>query len=71
MKTVGISAAGGVGKATAELIVNGETDFDMYELEVSRFLGLHNNRKFLRDRVKEGKKTFSQRPLLVELCFFF
>ncbi|XP_066152391.1 pyruvate dehydrogenase phosphatase regulatory subunit, mitochondrial isoform X1 [Euwallacea fornicatus] len=53
MKTVGISAAGGVGKATAELIVNGETDFDMYELEVSRFLGLHNNRKFLRDRVKE------------------
>ncbi|CAG9761747.1 unnamed protein product [Ceutorhynchus assimilis] len=53
MKTVGISAAGGVGKATAELIINGETDFDMYELEVSRFLGLHNNRKFLRDRVKE------------------
>lgn len=25
----------------------------MYELDVSRFLGLHNNRKFLRDRVKE------------------
>ncbi|CAH1101011.1 unnamed protein product [Psylliodes chrysocephalus] len=53
MKTVGIAAAGGVGKATAEIIVNGDTDFDMYELEVSRFLGLHNNRKFLRDRVKE------------------
>jgi pyruvate dehydrogenase phosphatase regulatory subunit len=53
MKTVGISAAGGVGKLTAEIIVNGETSFDMYELEVSRFLGLHNNRKFLRDRVKE------------------
>lgn len=53
MKTVGVSAAGGVGLATAEIIVNGETSFDMYELEVSRFLGLHNNRKFLRDRVKE------------------
>lgn len=53
MKTVGISAAGGVGKATAEMIVTGDTSFDMYELEVSRFLGLHNNRKFLRDRVKE------------------
>lgn len=25
----------------------------MYELDVSRFLGLHNNRKFLRDRVRE------------------
>lgn len=53
MKTIGISAAGGVGQATAELIVNGETSFDMYELEISRFLGLHNNRKFLRERVTE------------------
>ena len=53
MKTVGISAAGGVGRATAELIINGSTSVDMYELDVSRFLGLHNNRKFLRDRVKE------------------
>lgn len=50
---MGISAAGGVGRATAELIVNGSTSLDMYELDVSRFLGLHNNRKFLRDRVKE------------------
>ncbi|RZF48075.1 hypothetical protein LSTR_LSTR002141 [Laodelphax striatellus] len=53
MKTVGISAAGGVGQATAERIVNGFTSYDMYELDVSRFLGLHNNRKFLRDRARE------------------
>lgn len=53
MKTIGISAAGGVGKATAELIVNGSSQYDMYELDISRFLGLHNNRKFLRDRVRE------------------
>jgi pyruvate dehydrogenase phosphatase regulatory subunit len=53
MKTIGISAAGGVGRATAELIVNGSSSYDMYELDVSRFLGLHNNRKFLRDRVRE------------------
>ncbi|XP_043527006.1 pyruvate dehydrogenase phosphatase regulatory subunit, mitochondrial isoform X2 [Frieseomelitta varia] len=53
MKTV----AGGVGRATAELIVNGSTSLDMYELDVSRFLGLHNNRKFLRDRVKEVPGT--------------
>lgn len=50
---IGIAAAGGVGRLTAELIVNGSTSLDMYELDVSRFLGLHNNRKFLRDRVKE------------------
>ncbi|XP_074097569.1 pyruvate dehydrogenase phosphatase regulatory subunit, mitochondrial [Cotesia typhae] len=57
MKTIGVSAAGGVGRATAELIINGSTSFDMYELEVSRFLGLHNNRTFLRDRVREVPST--------------
>jgi pyruvate dehydrogenase phosphatase regulatory subunit len=60
MKTIGISAAGCVGRATAELIVNASSSYDMYELDISRFLGLHNNRKFLRDRVKEvpGKNRF-------------
>jgi hypothetical protein len=60
MKTIGISAAGGVGRATAELIVSGSSSYDMYELDISRFLGLHNNRKFLRDRVREvpGKYAF-------------
>jgi pyruvate dehydrogenase phosphatase regulatory subunit len=53
MKTVGISAAGGVGEGTAQTIVNGFSKYDLYELDMSRFLGLHNNRKFLRDRVKE------------------
>jgi len=68
MKTVGISAAGGVGKATAELIVKGSSSCDMYELDISRFLGLHNNRKFLRDRVKEvpGKDTFLSVSLRVK-----
>ncbi|XP_017791657.1 PREDICTED: pyruvate dehydrogenase phosphatase regulatory subunit, mitochondrial [Habropoda laboriosa] len=49
----GMKTVSNVGRATAELIVNGSTSLDMYELDVSRFLGLHNNRKFLRDRVKE------------------
>jgi len=53
MKTVGISAAGGVGKAIAELITTKKTSFDMYEIDISRFLGLHNNTKFLRERVSE------------------
>ncbi|XP_063987636.1 pyruvate dehydrogenase phosphatase regulatory subunit, mitochondrial [Diachasmimorpha longicaudata] len=57
MKTIGVSAAGGVGRATAELIINGSTSLDMYEIDVSRFLGLHNNRKFLRDRVREVPST--------------
>ncbi|XP_054274258.1 pyruvate dehydrogenase phosphatase regulatory subunit, mitochondrial isoform X2 [Macrosteles quadrilineatus] len=54
MKTVGISAAGGVGRATAERIITGLFPYDMYELDICRFLGLHNNRKFLRDRSREA-----------------
>ncbi|XP_059055383.1 pyruvate dehydrogenase phosphatase regulatory subunit, mitochondrial isoform X3 [Achroia grisella] len=53
MKTVGISAAGGVAEATVDEIVDGYTKYDMYELHINRFLGLHNNKRFLRDRVKE------------------
>jgi len=58
MKTVGISAAGGVGQGVAETIVNGYSQYDLYELEMSRFLGLHNNRRFLRDRVREVPGMF-------------
>ncbi|KAK4872557.1 hypothetical protein RN001_014586 [Aquatica leii] len=53
LKTVGITAAGGVGRVTAEMIVHQNTSDDMYELDISRFLGIHNNRKYLRERVKE------------------
>lgn len=61
MKTVGISAAGGVGRAIADIIVNGYSSVDLYGLDVSRFLGLHNNRRFLIDRVREvpGKNVSS------------
>lgn len=43
---------GGIGKALAEVLIKGYAEID-HEVEVSRFLGLHNNRKYLRDRVKE------------------
>ncbi|KAK6644016.1 hypothetical protein RUM43_000281 [Polyplax serrata] len=53
MKAVGVAAAGGIGRVTADWIVNGYTSHDMYEMDISRFLGLHNNSRFLRERVKE------------------
>lgn len=53
MKAVGIAAAGGVGQATTDIITQGYTPYDMYEIDISRFLGLHNNKNFLRNRVKE------------------
>lgn len=43
---------GGVGKALADILTKGYARIDP-EVEVCRFLGLHNNRKYLRDRVKE------------------
>ncbi|XP_058458105.1 pyruvate dehydrogenase phosphatase regulatory subunit, mitochondrial [Malaya genurostris] len=53
MKTIGMSAAAGVGRAIADIITQGYSTVDLHELDISRFLGLHNNRKFLRDRVRE------------------
>jgi len=53
MRSIGIASAGGVGTVIAEWIVNGRPPFDMYGLDIARFLGMHNNRRFLRDRVME------------------
>ena len=56
--------AGGIGKYTAELIAFGETDIQLWPCDVRRFVKLHNNRKFLRDRVKEtvGKQYSLKYP---------
>lgn len=43
---------GGIGKALADILIHGYANIDQ-EVEASRFLALHNNRKYLRDRVKE------------------
>ncbi|XP_067144980.1 pyruvate dehydrogenase phosphatase regulatory subunit, mitochondrial isoform X2 [Centruroides vittatus] len=53
MKSIGIEAAGGVGKVTAEWMHHGEPTIDVWDLDIRRFLGLHNNPLFLRDRMRE------------------
>lgn len=53
-KTMGVSASGGIGRVLTDLIMKGSTYLDLHILDISRFLGLHNNRKFLRDRCKEA-----------------
>ncbi len=53
MRSIGAGAAGGVGEAIASHIIDGRPPFDMYNLDIQRFLPMHNNRKFLRDRVHE------------------
>ena len=53
LKTIGVSAAGGTGEAIVNWIAHGIPDDDLYELDIRRFLTLHNNSKFLYDRAKE------------------
>jgi len=66
--TMGLSAAGGLARATAGLILGTEgVPADSYDLELSRFLGLHNNRRFLRERVKEVPGRLTQILVVVKL----
>ena len=53
MNSSGIAAAGGMGKYLAELMTTGESSIDLWNIDIRRFVSLHNNKKFLRDRVKE------------------
>jgi pyruvate dehydrogenase phosphatase regulatory subunit len=53
MRSNGVGAAGGVGEVISDYITKGRTAFDMYNLDIQRFIPIHNNRKFLHDRVKE------------------
>ena len=50
MRSNGIASAGGVGTVIADWIVEGRPPFDMYGLDIARCLGMHNNKRFLRDR---------------------
>lgn len=53
MKTFSLPSVGGIGKAVTDLIVDGHTRYDLHEVDISRFLSLHNNERYLRDRVQE------------------
>lgn len=53
MKTIEVSAAGGTGQQIVKWIRREAPKHDFYELEINRFLGLHDNPKFLKDRVRE------------------
>ena len=53
MRSNGIASAGGVGSVIAHWITEKRPPFDMYDLDIARCIGYHNNKRFLRDRVKE------------------
>ncbi|CAF4164416.1 unnamed protein product [Rotaria sp. Silwood2] len=49
----GIAVAGGVGKYIAELIHTGNTDLSTWPIDIRRFMRLHTNKRFLKDRLRE------------------
>lgn len=53
MNSTGIANSGGIGDLISDWIINGDIKENILPLDCRRFVDLHNNRKFLRDRVKE------------------
>ena len=51
--SIGIQSAGGAGKVTAEWIINGETNEDIFSLDIARFEKFQSETKFITDRVTE------------------
>lgn len=62
MKSLGIASAGGVAKLLSQWIVTGKQPNPLNELDVQRFVPLHNNRQFLLDRMKEAPGAHYQLP---------
>ena len=52
--SIGIQSAGGAGKVTAEWMMNGEVNDDLYSLDISRFEKFHSETKFITERVTES-----------------
>ena len=51
--SIGIQSAGGAGKVTAEWMINGETNEDIFSLDITRFEKFQSETKFITDRVTE------------------
>ncbi len=51
--SIGIASAGGAGKATAEWIINGHINEDLFSLDIKRFQKFHSTKNFIMERVTE------------------
>jgi glycine cleavage system aminomethyltransferase T/glycine/D-amino acid oxidase-like deaminating enzyme len=54
----GIAGAGGIGKVIAEWIVEGEPEWDVWEMDVRRFGAHYRSRRYARDRAYEVYATY-------------
>ncbi len=51
--SIGIASAGGAGRATAEWMINGHINEDLFSLDIKRFQKFHSSKKFIMERVTE------------------
>ncbi len=51
--SIGIASSGGAGRVTAEWMINGYINEDLFSLDIKRFQKFHSSKKFIMDRVTE------------------
>jgi 4-methylaminobutanoate oxidase (formaldehyde-forming) len=51
--SIGIASSGGAGRVTAEWMINGYMNEDLYSLDIKRFQEFHSSKKFIMNRVTE------------------
>ena len=51
--SIGIASSGGAGRVTAEWMINGYMNEDLFSLDIKRFQKFHSNKKFIMSRVTE------------------
>ena len=53
LNSIGIGSGGGVGKATAEWMMNGHINEDLFIYDIKRFQKFHSNINFIKERITE------------------
>ncbi|MDC6465172.1 FAD-dependent oxidoreductase [Pelagibacteraceae bacterium] len=53
LNSIGIGSGGGVGKVTAEWMMNGHTNEDLFIYDIKRFEKFHSKASFIKERVTE------------------
>jgi len=53
LNSIGIASAGGVGKVTAEWMINGHINEDIFTYDIKRFQNFHSEINFIKERVTE------------------
>ena len=53
MNSIGIGSGGGVGKVTAEWLITGHINEDIFNYDIKRFQKFHSELGFIKDRITD------------------